>query len=319
MKVLITDIIDQEGIKILEDAGLAPDIKTDLDPAELQKEIGRYDALIVRSRTKITRKLLESSEKLKIIARAGVGVDNIDIDYAAQKGIAVMNAPSGVSNAVAELVIGLLFAVLRNIATADRMLRAQQWSKGKLVGRELANKTIGIIGFGRIGQLVAKRLKSFECTLVVFDPFVGNKTMEQLGVTKAESLDDIYKAADIITLHVPLTDKTRSMINKDAMQKMKKSVIVINTSRGGLINEDDLYEAIMNGEVGGAGIDTWAKEPPGENKLLTLDTVVGTQHLGALTHEAQMRVSIDIASQVVQALKEGTLTHVVNNVTVLKI
>lgn len=303
MKILVTDPIADEGIKILQDAGFVVDIETGLAADELKDKIKDYDILIVRSETKVTKEILENAGNLKLIARAGVGVDNIDVEYAAKMGIAVMNAPASVSNAVAELVLGLIFAVLRNIATADRMLRMLQWKKGNLVGSELTGKTIGIIGFGRIGQLVATRLKGFDCSFIAFDPLADAAKMEELGVSRAETLDDLYETADVITLHVPLNEKTQNMINKNAIQKMKDGVIIINASRGGIVHEEDLYDAIMSGKVGGAGIDTWQEEPPGDNKLLKLDTVVGTQHLGASTKEAQKRASIDIANQIVQMFK----------------
>lgn len=303
MNILVADPIANEGVQILQDAGFAVDIETELSFSELEEKIKDYDVLIVRSETKVTKEILENAKKLKLIARAGVGVDNIDVEYAAKIGIAVMNVPASVSNAVAELVLGLIFAVLRNIAAADRMLRAFQWKKESLVGSELTGKTVGIIGFGRIGQLVAARLKGFDCNFIAFDPFASEERMKELGVSRAQDLDDLYTVADIITLHVPLNEKTHHMIHTKAMEKMKDGVILINTSRGGIINEDDLYDAIVSGKVGGAGIDTWQEEPPGDSKLLKLDTVVGTQHLGASTKEAQRRAGIDIANQIVQALK----------------
>lgn len=303
MNILITASIDKEGIKILKDAGFAVTTATGLAADELKDKIKNYDILVVRSETKVTKEIMENAGKLKLIARAGVGVDNIDVEYATKMGIAVMNAPAGVSNAVAELVVGLMLAVLRNIAVADRLLRTNEWKKPQLLGRELTGKTVGIIGFGRIGQLVAARLRGFECRFITFDPFADAAKMEELGVTSAKTLDDLYKTADVITLHVPLNEKTQDMINKSAMQKMKDGVIIINASRGGIVNEDDLYEAIITGKVAGAGIDTWQEEPPGDNKLLKLDTVVGTQHLGASTKEAQKRASIDIANQIVQMFK----------------
>ena len=319
MNILITNQIAEEGMEILKEAGFAVDVETEPTLVELKEKIRDYDILVVRSGTKVTKEIIENAQNLKFIARAGVGIDNIDIDYAGKVGIAVMNSPDGVSNAVAEFVVGLMLAVLRNIATADRLLRTEEWRKPQLLGRELAGKTVGIIGFGRIGQLVVARLRGFECKFIAFDPFANEEKMKELGVSKAEELGDLYKIADIITLHVPLNKNTRSMINNDAMQKMKDGVVIINASRGGIVNEDDLYGAIVNGKVGGAGIDTWQKEPPGGNKLLTLDRVVGTQHLGASTHEAQTRASIDIANQIVAACKDNKLTNVVNGITTLKI
>ena len=317
-RTLIADTIAREGVEILRDAGFVVDTETELADNEFKEKIKDYDILIVRSRTKVTKEIIENAKKLKLIARAGVGIDNIDIDYARNMGVAVMNSPTGVSNAVAELVIGLILSVLRNIATADRLLRMHEWKKPQLIGRELTGKTVGIIGFGRIGQLVVMRLRGFECKCIAFNPSVNEEKMKELGVSKAEELDDLYKIADIITLHVPLNEKTQNMISRDAIQKMKDGVVIINASRGGIVNESDLYDAIVSGKVGGAGIDTWQKEPPGDNKLLKLDTVVGTQHLGASTRDARKRASIDIANQIITAFKENKLTNVVNDVSLLR-
>jgi len=302
-KILIADSIAEVGVTILKDAGFVVDIETELTPEELKEKIRNYDVLVVRSRAKVTKDIIDSAQNLKLVARSGVGVDNIDVDYAAQKGVAVMNTPSGASNAVAELVVGLILSVLRNIAVADRMLRRNEWKKSALLGKELAGKTVGIIGFGRIGQLVATRLKGFECKFIAFDPLANEEKMRELGVEHAKELDDLYKVADVITLHVPLNEMTRNIIHKGALGKMKDGVIIINASRGGVVNEDDLYDAIVEGRVGGAGIDTWQNEPPQDNKLLKLDRVVGTQHLGASTQEAQRQESVDIAKQIVQALQ----------------
>lgn len=318
VKILISNPIAKEGVKILKEAGFVVDVETELAQDELKAKIKDYDILVVRSKTKVTKEVIDSAKNLKLIARAGVGIDNIDIEYARNMGIAVMNSPAGVSNAVAELVVGLMLAVLRNIATADRLLRKHEWKKPQLLGRELTGKTVGIIGFGRIGQLIVTRLKGFECKFIAFDPFSSAEKMKEFGVVQAKELDELYKIADIITLHVPLNKKTQGMINKDAMQDMKDGVIIINASRGGIVNEDDLYDTIVSGKVGGAGIDTWQNEPPGDNKLLNLDTVVGTQHLGASTRDARRRASRDTANQIVAAFKENELTNVVNDITTLK-
>ena len=198
-KTLIADTIAREGVEILRDAGFVVDTETELADNEFKEKIKDYDILIVRSRTKVTKEIIENAKKLKLIARAGVGIDNIDIDYARNMGVAVMNSPTGVSNAVAELVIGLILAVLRNIATADRLLRMHEWKKSQLIGRELTGKTVGIIGFGRIGQLIVARLKGFECKFIAFDPFNKEEKMKELGVSYAEELDDLYRIADIIS------------------------------------------------------------------------------------------------------------------------
>lgn len=312
MKVLVSDNISQKGIDILKKAGLEVDVKTGLKPEELRAIIGEYDALIIRSATKVTEDIIEAAEKLKVIGRAGTGVDNVDKVAATKKGIVVMNTPGGNTITTAEHTIAMLFSLARKIPQATASMKSGKWEKKKFMGVELFNKTIGIIGLGRIGTEVAKRTQCMGMNVLAYDPFLSDERAEELGITKTD-LNRIFAEADFITIHTPLTNETKYLINKDTISKMKKGVFIINCARGGIVNEKDLYEAIKEGKVAGAALDVFEKEPPEEGyPLISDERVICTPHLGASTLEAQENVAVAIAEQIVDYLINGTIRNAIN-------
>ncbi len=300
-KILLTDGLKDEGKAILAEQAQVDD-RNGISADELLEIIGEYDAVIVRSRTKITAKVLEAAKNLKVIGRAGVGVDNIDLEAARERGITVVNAPQAATQAVAELVIGMMFALARSLTKADAAMKRGEWIKKKLLGTELHGKTLGIIGMGRIGSRVGQLAKALGMEIVGYDPLIPAEEIERRGAKPLQTLDELYAVADVITLHVPLTPQTRGMIGKEAFGKMKRGVIVLCAARGGVIDEDALLEALESGQVSGAGLDVFAKEPPGATPLVTHPNVLATPHIGAQTAEAQRRVAIDIATEVLAAL-----------------
>ncbi len=300
-KILLTDGLKDEGKAILAEQAQVDD-RNGISADELLEIIGEYDAVIVRSRTKITAKVLEAAKNLKVIGRAGVGVDNIDLEAARVRGVTVVNAPQAATQAVAELVIGMMFALARSLTKADAAMKRGEWIKKKLLGTELHGKTLGIIGMGRIGSRVGQLAKALGMEIVGYDPLIPAEEIERRGAKPVQTLDELYAVADVITLHVPLTPQTRGMIGKEAFGKMKRGVIVLCAARGGVIDEDALLEALESGQVSGAGLDVFAKEPPGATPLVTHPNVLATPHIGAQTAEAQRRVAIDIATEVLAAL-----------------
>jgi D-3-phosphoglycerate dehydrogenase len=312
VKVLVSDNISSKGVEILKKAGLEVEVKTGLKPEELKAIIGEYDALVIRSATKVTAEIIEAADKLKVIGRAGTGVDNVDKVAATKKGIVVMNTPGGNTITTAEHAIAMLFSLARKIPQATASMKTGKWEKKKFMGVELYNKTIGIIGLGRIGSEVAKRTQCMGMNVLAYDPFLSDERAEELGITKTD-LDRIFAEADFITLHTPLTPETKHLINKDTIAKMKKGVYIINCARGGIVNEKDLYEAIQEGKVAGAALDVFEKEPPEEGYPLVADErVICTPHLGASTLEAQENVAVAIAEQIVDYLINGTIRNAVN-------
>ncbi|MGA1846627.1 phosphoglycerate dehydrogenase [Deferribacter abyssi] len=312
-KVLITDHIAEEGVKILLDSGnIEVEEKPGISHDELKKIIGDYDAIITRSGTTVTADLLENPGKLKIIGRAGVGLDNVDIEAASKKGIIVMNAPTGNTLAATELTMGMMLAAARKIPAANNSLKNGEWNRKKFMGIQLFNKTLGIVGLGRIGSNVAIRAKSFGMKIVAYDPYIKKSKADSLGVTLFEKLEDLLKISDIITFHTPLTKETKNMITKKQIEMMKDGVILVNCARGGIINEDDLYEALKSGKVFTAAIDVFEKEPPKGNKLLELDNLFVTPHIGANTEEGQKGVAVIIAEQIVNALQGKSYMNAVN-------
>ncbi|MHA1583019.1 MAG: D-2-hydroxyacid dehydrogenase [Candidatus Baldrarchaeia archaeon] len=306
MKILVSDPIHPDGIKMLRDAGFEVIEQPDISYDELKEKIKDFEVLIVRSRTKVTREIIESAEKLTLIARAGVGLDNIDVKTAQEKNIAVINAPEAPTYSVAELVIGLMIAALRGIPRGDMALKEGKWIKKKLLGRELNGKTLGIVGFGRIGQEVAKRALAFNMKVLTYD-VIGElaKKAEELGVefvgTTKEALYKLLKESDIITLHVPLLPSTYHMIGREEISLMKNGAVVINTSRGGIIDEKALYEALKEGKIAAAALDVFENEPPTDVslKLAQLPNVVATPHIGASTEEAQRKAATIIAQKII--------------------
>lgn len=312
MKILISDLLSEKGIDILRNTpGFEVDVETSLTPEELLEVIKEYDALVIRSATKVTADIIASARKLKVIGRAGIGLDNVDIEEASKKGIVVMNTPEGNVITTAEHTMALLMSMTRNIPQAVASIKANKWEKKKFRGKELYNKVLGIIGIGRIGRIVADRAKGMKMQIIAYDPYISADIIEQLGVEPA-TFDELLRRADYITVHTPLTTETRNLINAEAFKKMKKGVMVINCARGGIVNEKDLYQAIKDGIVARAALDVYVEEPPIDNPLLQLDEVIGTPHLGASTQEAQENVAIAVAEQIVDYLKNGTIRNAVN-------
>lgn len=311
MKILVSDPVSTQGVEILQKE-FTVDVKTKLPPEELIRIIPEYDALVVRSETKVTKAVIEAAVKLKAIGRAGVGVDNIDVEAATKKGIIVMNAPEGNTIAATEHTVAMMLALARNLPQAHGTLKQGQWLRSKYMGVEVRGKTLGILGLGRIGSGVAKRAIALEMNILGYDPFISEERAAALGI-KLASLDEIFSTADFITFHLPLNAETRNLVNKDVFAKMKKGVRLINCARGGVINEADLVEALQNGIVTGAALDVFEKEPcDPEHPILKLDNVVVTPHLGASTAEAQVGVAVDVAHGIIAALKGEPVSTAVN-------
>jgi D-3-phosphoglycerate dehydrogenase len=306
--VLVREQIAEAGIRLLREHGFEVDVDGDSDLAEM---IGRYDAIVVRSATKLTADLIERGERLKVIGRAGVGIDNVDVDAATRHGIVVANAPESTVISAAEHTIGLLVALTRNIPQAHAALKQGRWERKTYGGVELADKTLGVLGFGRIGQQVARRAAGLGMRVVAYDPFVTPDRFRELGVERVDDSDAVYATADFITLHLPLTDETRQSIGAEAFRKMRDGVRLVNAARGELIDEDALLAALRSGKVGGAALDVFSSEPY-SGPLLELDNVVATPHLAASTEEAQDRAGVIIAEQVAAALEGGLVTNAVN-------
>lgn len=302
-KVLITDGLRGVGKAIMSDRILVED-KSGITSADLLNEIDAYDGVIVRGRTKLTREVIERASRLKVIGRAGVGVDNIDLAAAQSAGITVVNSPTASTQAVAEHTLGLMLAVLRQIPQADHSMKNGQWNKKQLVGHELNGKTLGIIGLGRIGSDVAKLAQAFGMSVISYDPLIAPEYFQSQDVTLVE-LNELYAQADIISLHIPLGPKTRKMISGQEIGYMKPGVFIICAARGGVIDETALLAGLDSGQVAGVGLDVFAEEPPGLTALVAHPKVVATPHIGAQTDEAQDRAAVDIATEVLACL-EGT-------------
>ena len=312
MKILVSDPISKAGVQLLRDTpGFQVDEKLNLKEDELCQIIGEYEALVVRSQTKVTKRVLDAAKKLRIIGRAGVGVDNVDVDVATRRGVIVMNTPGGNTISTAEHTFSMMLAMSRNIPQAHASIKSGKWDRKLFTGVELNGKTLGIIGMGRIGSEVAKRAIAFGMKVLAYDPFLSATRARSLQVEVVE-LDALFKCSDFITVHVPATEQTRNIINKDAIAKMKKGVRLINCARGGIINEVDLAEAVKAGKVAGAAVDVYEQEPPTSSPLMALPQVVMTPHLGASTHEAQEMVGTEIAQQIREALSGGTIRNAVN-------
>lgn len=311
MKVLISDNISAKCPEILRNAGLKVDIKTDLKPDELKHCIAEYHGLIIRSATKVTADLIDAAKNLKVIGRAGSGLDNVDKVAATKRGIVVMNTPGGNTITTAEHTIALIVSLARLIPQATMSMKSGKWEKKKFMGVELFNKTLGIIGIGNIGSQVAKRMQGFAMNVIAYDPFLSEDKAKNMGVEKVE-FEDLLRRSDFITIHTPLTSETKNMINRDTIKLMKQGVRIINCARGGIINESDLYDALVEGKVAGAALDVFEKEPPSDNPLIGLDNVICTPHLGASTREAQENVAIAIAEQIVDYLVHNIIRNAVN-------
>lgn len=313
MKVLVSDEFSPQGVEILQKAkGVEVDVKPGLPPEELRKIIGAYDGLVVRSATKVTADIIDAASKLKVIGRAGVGVDNIDVPAASKKGIVVMNTPGGNSMAAAEHTIALMLAVARSIPQAAGTMWEKKWEKKRFMGMELFGKTLGVIGLGNIGSIVADRGLGLKMRVIAYDPFVSPDIAAQKGI-ELVSLDELFARSDVITVHVPKNKETENLIDAKAISKMKDKVILINCARGGIIDEKALADACRSGKVRAAAVDVFTKEPAlPDNPLLGVENIICTPHLGAATSEAQENVAVDIAHQIVAYLIEGTVRNAVN-------
>src|SRR5579862_9034575 len=310
-KVLISDKLSPAAVEIFRRRGIDVDLKTGLTPAELRAIIPAYDGLAIRSATKVTKELLDAATNLKVVGRAGIGVDNVDIRSATARGVVVMNTPHGNTITTAEHAIAMMFALARQIPEASASTKAGKWEKNRFLGVELTGKTLGVIGCGNIGSIVAARAVGLKMKVAAYDPFLSEDRAVELGVDKVE-LDELLRRADFITLHTPLTDATRNIIDASALAKTKQGVRIINCARGGLIVEDDLIAALESGHVAGAAIDVFPTEPARESPLFGRDNVVCTPHLGASTAEAQENVALQVAEQMADFLLTGAVVNALN-------
>ena len=312
-RVLVSDELSETAVQIFRDRGVEVDYLPSLgkDKEKLVEVIGQYDGLAIRSATKVTEKLLASATNLKVVGRAGIGVDNVDIPAASKKGVIVMNTPFGNSITTAEHAIAMMFAVARQIPEANASTQAGKWEKSRFMGVELFNKTLGVIGAGNIGGIVCDRAVGLKMKVLAYDPFLSDERAKSLGVTKVD-LDDLLARADFITLHVPLTDKTKNILSRDALAKTKKGVRIINCARGGLIDELALVDALNSGHVAGAALDVFEVEPATQNPLFGMANVVCTPHLGAATTEAQENVALQVAEQMADYLLSGAVQNALN-------
>lgn len=313
MKVLVSDKLGDAGVKLFEEEdGIDVDIKTGMSPEELKEVIKDYDALVIRSATKVTEEILEAAENLKVIGRAGIGVDNIDVEGATKRGIIVMNTPTGNVVTTAEHAIAMMMSLTRNIPQGTSSMKSGRWDKKKLQGREIYNKTFGVIGYGKIGSIVANRARGLKMRVIVYDPVVTPEKIEKAGC-ESVSLKELYAQADYISVHVPKSKKTQGLVNKKAFEQMKDGVMLVNCARGGIVDEDALYEAMQSGKVAGAALDVFSEEPPpADLPLLQLDNVIATPHLGASTAEAQTNVAVMVAKQIINFLKTNTVENALN-------
>jgi D-3-phosphoglycerate dehydrogenase / 2-oxoglutarate reductase len=295
MKVLICDKTEKDAIERMRKAGIEVDVRDDISAEELPKVLPAYDGMVVRSRTKVRTPLIDVAKNLKVIMRGGVGLDNIDADYARAKGITILNTPAASSASVAELTIAYMFALARPVVQATLSMRAGEWEKKKFEGREISGKTLGIVGSGRIGSEVASRAAALGMQVLVYDPY-----LKQVAVGKLVSLDEVLASADYITFHLPHTDETHNMIGAAQFAKMKTGVRIVNCARGGIVDEQALYDAIVSGKVAAAALDVFAQEPLVGSKLFTLEQVIGSPHIGASTEEALSRVGAEVADKLIE-------------------
>ncbi len=312
-RVLITDSLSPAGLKILDETpGIETDVRSGLSPEEVKEALKEADGIIIRSGTKLTPELLDGQERLKVIVRAGVGVDNIDLPAATREGIVVMNTPAGNTTSTAEHAIALMMALSRNIGPASASMSAGKWDRKKYTGSQLSGKTLAVVGLGRIGLSVAKRAQGLEMKVVGYDPFLSPDRASELGIELYRDVDELIPLCDYLTVHTPLTDETRSLINKERFAKMKKGVRIINCARGGIVNEEDLVEAIEAGQVAGAALDVYTSEPPQNKRLIAEDRILKTPHLGASTEEAQEMVAVEAADIISGYLLRNEIRYAIN-------
>ncbi len=301
-KVLIADKLASNGVDVLKDC-VEVDNRPGISSVELLQSVAQYDAMIVRSRTKVTPEVLQAGLRLKVVGRAGVGVDNIDLNEARARGVIVVNSPTATTRTVAEHTVGMMFSLAKFFPRADRLMKQGEWAKKQLRGVELCGKMLGIIGVGRIGKEVGRLANAIGMTVIGYDPWVSDEEMLRIGIHPASRLHEVYQQADYITLHVPLTAETRGLIDMAAFEQMKPGVRLICTARGGVLDEQALLAALETGRVAGAALDVFAQEPPGQTPLVTHEHIIATPHIGAQTVEAQERVAYDIATEVLRALQ----------------
>ncbi|MCK5311781.1 MAG: phosphoglycerate dehydrogenase [Desulfobacteraceae bacterium] len=312
MKVLVSDPLSDIGIEIFQNSpDIEVDVKTDLSPSELEEIIGDYHGLSIRSKTKVTKDLIAKAKNLKVVGRAGIGLDNVDIPAATEAGIAVMNTPFGNTITTAEHAIAMMMALTRNIPRATATMTDGKWEKKNLKGREIFNKTLGLVGIGNIGSIVADRAMGLRMKVIACDPYQDDRIFETLGI-ELVSFDEILAKSDYISIHTPKNDETTHLFNKKTLSMMKKGAMLINCARGGIVHEDDLYEALKSNHLGGAALDVFETEPPGILNLMELDNFICSSHLGASTHEAQDNVARDVATQIVGYLLDGDAPNIVN-------
>ncbi len=311
-KILITDKLADDGINFLnEQDGIQIHIQTGVSEDELCEIIPDYDALLIRSGTTVTENVLKAGKNLKVVGRAGIGVDNVDVPAATEQGVIVMNTPDANATTTAELAIAHMFSLSRNLPEANASVRAGKWERSRLTGAEISHKTIAILGFGTIGRIVAQRANGLKMRVIAYDPFVTPEIFAEYGAEPV-SLEELVQQADYLTLHCPVVEKTRGIIGAEQLAMMKKSAMLINCARGGLVDEQALYEALKEGKIAGAALDVYEQEPPQNSPLLELDNIVFTPHLGASTKEAQVAVSVEIARQAVKYLKTGEAVNALN-------
>jgi len=316
-RVLITDNLSSAGQTVLHEAsGIDPVVKTDLSPEQLREALREADGIIVRSGTKLTGEVLEGQPRLKVIVRAGVGVDNIDLPAATREGIVVMNTPAGNTTSTAEHTIAMMLALSRNVPQAAAALKSGRWDRKKYTGTQLAGKALGIIGLGRIGQAVAHRARGLEMRVLGFDPFLSASRAAEQGIELMHDVDELVEQVDFLTVHTPLNEETRGIINAERISRMKKGVRIINCARGGIVDEQALAEALETGRVAGAALDVFVQEPPTDDRLIKLPNVVATPHLGASTEEAQELVAVEAAEILVGYLQRGEIRYAVNMVPI---
>ena len=310
-KVLISDKLSPAAVEIFGRRGIEADVRTGLSPADLRAIIGAYDGLAVRSATKVTRELLEAAPRLRVVGRAGIGVDNVDVTSATARGVVVMNTPYGNAITTAEHAIAMMFALARQLPDASASTKAGKWEKNRFMGVELFGKTLGLIGCGNIGSIVADRANGLRMKVIAYDPFLSEKRAVEIGAEKVE-LEALLSRADIVTLHAPLTEQTRNILSRERLFAMKKGARLINCARGGLVDEAALYDALREGHLAGAALDVFETEPATESPLFALENVVCTPHLGAATAEAQENVALQVADQMADFLLTGAVSNAIN-------
>ncbi len=310
-RVLISDSLSARAIEAFERAHIPADVKTGLSEDELIAIIGEYDGLAIRSATKVTAKVLDAAAKLKVVGRAGIGVDNVDIPAATARKVLVMNTPFGNSVTTAEHTIAMMMALARQIPSANATTQAGKWLKNKYMGVELTAKTLGIIGCGNIGSIVADRAQGLKMRTLAYDPYLTVERAREINVEKVQ-LDQLLEESDFITLHTPMTEQTRNILDKEALAQTKPGVRIVNCARGGLVNEADLKAALESGHVAGAALDVFTSEPAKDNPLFGMEQVIATPHIGASTFEAQENVALQVAEQIASYLTDGAIVNAVN-------